>query len=335
MKRSIIYKNRYTALFLLTASLLGACKKDVLESQDLLVFMNGEYGSYDNEIVIPFVHTPLDVSGNTAVKLAVSATREVPADVNITLAADTSLVAQYNQRNKINALPLPENTYKITGLGKYRIPSGSLTSDSMQIEITDAASLTNPAGYLLPVTITSIEGEDRGIRISTNRRTTYLHITYAFNNILDAEDPVPGIPVSRTGWVATVSNSSGGSTGSSMLDGNNGTSWRSSNSSSAAKWASIDMGSVREIKGIGITPNYVSANENVTGITVSTSEDNVTWTTQGAWKGTGPASGSSASDPDLKGIHFIAPVQARYFRLDITSWVRGSRVGIGELNAIQ
>jgi hypothetical protein len=120
-----------------------------------------------------------------------------------------------------------------------------------------------------------------------------------------------------------------------MLDGNATTAWRSSNSATAAKWVSIDMGSTRQIKGIQISPNYVSVNENATGIRVSTSEDNITWTTQGNWKGTGPVTGSSATNPDLKGINFIRPVTARYFRLDITSWVSTNRVGIGELNVIE
>lgn len=333
--RNLIYKNRYTALLLLSVSLLGACKKDELESQDLLVFMTGEYGSYNNEVVIPFVHTPIDVSGNSIVKLAVSATREVAADVDVTLTPDTTLVAQYNKANKTNALALPASAYKIVNPKKYKIPSGKQTSDSVEIEITTPAALTNPGGYLLPLTINSIEGADRGVKISANRRTAYLFVTYAFNNIQATQVPVAGTLGARTGWVSTVSNTTSGALGPAMLDGVNTTYWRSSNSSSAAKWVSIDMGSVQEIKGIRINPNYTSANENATSINVSTSQDNITWTAQGAWKGTGPATGSTAANPDLKGINFIAPIQARYFRLDITAWVGGSRVGIGELNVIK
>ena len=56
---------------------------------------------------------------------------------------------------------------------------------------------------------------------------------------------------------------------------------------------------------------------------------------QGIWTGTGPATTSSAVSPDIKGIDFIAPVVAKFFRFDITAWVSGSRVGIAELNAIQ
>ena len=330
--RSLI---NYTALFLLTGSLLGACKKDELASRELLVYMTGEYGSLNNEVVLPFLHTPVDIAGNTTVKLAVSATREVAADVDITLEADTSLVAAYNRANKTGALALPANTYEIVNPKKYRIPAGSVASDSIEIRITAPALLTNPEGYLLPLSITGVEGADKGVKISANRRTAYLQVTYAFSNIQPAETPVAGTPGDRTGWDVTVSNNTSRAEGPNMLDGNNSTYWRSSNSSSAAKWVIIDMGSVQEIKGIRISPNYQSANENATGIAVSTSEDNVTWTKQGVWTGTRPAAGSNAANPDLKGINFIAPVQARYFRLDITSWVAGNRVGIGELDVIK
>lgn len=315
--------------------LLGACKKEDMGSQELMVYMTGEYGAYNNEIVIPFVHTPVGVSGNNRVKLAVSATREVPVDISITVAADTSLVAAFNREHGTAALPLPANTYQIVNPGKYRMRAGDLVSDSVEVEITNPALLTHAEGYLLPLSISGVEGEDKGIRVSTNRHTTYLLITYAFNNIADTEEPLAGTLADRTGWSVTVSNTSSGGVGPNMLDGNSNTSWRSSNSSSAAKWVVMDMGGMQEMKAILISPNYVSRNENATGITVSVSQDGENWTVQGDWKGTGPDAASSAADPDLKGINFIAPVQARYFRLDITSRVAGNRVGIGELNVIQ
>lgn len=78
----------------------------------------------------------------------------------------------------------------------------------------------------------------------------------------------------------------------------------------------------------------LATSENATQITVSTSNDNTTWMVQGVWRGTGPATGSSATAPDVKGIRFASPVTAQYFRLEINTWVSGNRVGIGELNAL-
>jgi hypothetical protein len=95
------------------------------------------------------------------------------------------------------------------------------------------------------------------------------------------------------------------------------------------------MGTLQTIKGLQLTPSYVSTNDNPTKITVSISTDSLTWTSQGTWTGTRPATGTTAANPDYKGIAFIAPVQTQYVRLDITAVVSGSRAGIGEVNAVQ
>jgi hypothetical protein len=95
------------------------------------------------------------------------------------------------------------------------------------------------------------------------------------------------------------------------------------------------MGGLQTLKGLQLTPDYVTTNENPTQVTVSISTDSVTWISQGVWTGTKPATGTNAANPDIKGISFIAPVQARYFRLDISAVVSGSRAGIGEINAVE
>jgi hypothetical protein len=156
-----------------------------------------------------------------------------------------------------------------------------------------------------------------------------------FSNIDPGQLTLAGTFIARTNWTLTVSNTTAGALGPAMLDGINTTAWRSSNSTSAAKWLSVDMGAAQQIKGFVYVPNYILTTENPTAITVSTSMDNITWTSQGGWKGTGPSATSSALNPDLKNINFIVPLQARYFRFDITSWGTTSRVGIAELNVVQ
>jgi hypothetical protein len=95
------------------------------------------------------------------------------------------------------------------------------------------------------------------------------------------------------------------------------------------------MPAAQQVSGFKFTPNYNSTSENATQMTVSSSNDNVTFTVQGIWKGTGPAAGSSSSAPDFKGVNFLVPVTARYWKFDITAWVSTNVVGVGEINAIQ
>jgi len=312
-----------------------SCKKDELSSKELLVFIHGEYGSLDNSIVVPFVHTPVSVLGNTMLSVKASATRAVVADVNVTMTPDTGHVASFNKQNNTGFLALPAASFRIVNSSRHKITAGNLMSDSMQLEILTPETLNDPRGYLLPVTITAIDGQDKGVQISSNQATVYVKVTYAFNNIVSTQTPLTGTLATRTAWSVSVSNTTSGALGPAMIDGSNSTAWRSSNTSSAAKWAVVNMGSQQTIKGFQMLPDYVTTTENATQMTVSTSTDNVNWIVQGIWKGTGPATGSTAASPDIKGINFIAPVQAQYFRFDITAWVSGSRAGIGEVYVVQ
>jgi hypothetical protein len=322
------------AFFLAALLLITSCKKDELRSNDLLVYMPGEFGTYTNSITVPFVHTPVSVSGNRIVKVSPRTTREAVADIAVTIAVDTSLVRAYNTNNKKNLLVLPAGSYAIANTGALTIKAGSVSTDSLQVEITKPELLTNPEGYLLPLKITAVSGADRGVLISSNQSAAFINVTYAFNNISD-DQAAAGLLLARTGWAVTVSNTTAGALGPAMLDGSNTTAWRSSNSSTAAKWVIVDLGAARTIRGFRLTPNYVAVAENATTILVSSSTDNLLFASQGSWRGTGPAASSTATAPDLKNINFITPVTARYFRLDISSQVSGNRVGIAELNVVQ
>ena len=335
MKKNIFTRN-FKLAGLLSLVLLASCKKDELESRELLVFLQPDKpGLATKTQIVPFVHNPVAITGNRIVEVAAAASREVPAEIKVTITPDTKLIPAYNLLNKTAALELPATAYQVTNGNTHTISAGSVKSDPIKIEITHPELLTSTAGYLLPLTITSIETKDKGVTTSSTHATVYLLVTYEYNNVATTEIPLTGTLMSRTGWSTTVSNTTSGALGPAMIDGNNTTSWRSSNSTTAVKWAIINMGSVQTIKGFQIVPNYVAVAENATRMTVSTSTDNVTWTVQGTWNGSGPAATSSATAPDIKGVNFVAPVAAQYFRFDITALVSGGRVGFGEVNAIQ
>jgi len=329
------YKNIGLAAMLIM-TLFSACKKDELRSKELMVYMLGDKSSLTNAAIMPFVHNPLSVEGNTTSDLYVYATREVAADVSINVGADLSAVDAYNAKNGTQHLAMPASAFRIVSTGPYLIPAGGTkTTAPVQIEITDAAALNDPKGYILPIGITTIESKDKGVQASTTHRYVYVNATYEFNNIERNQTPSSITPMTRTGWAATVSNTTSGAPATNLLDGSNSTVWRSSNSSSAAKWVVINMGSEQTVKGFVISPNYTSTTENATSMLIATSSDNVTWTEQGRWRGTGPATGTSAAAPDFKGVNFIAPVTAQYVRFTITAQTSTSRVGMAEINAVQ
>jgi F5/8 type C domain/Domain of unknown function (DUF1735) len=336
MKKTVQLSKGLIVCSLLAFIIPVSCKKDSLNSRELLIYVAGDYGSVNNTKTVSLVHTPLSVVGSTTLAIPVYATHAVVADVDAYIYPDTRSIATYNQQNGTAYLELPQANYRVNNDVKRRISAGNLVStDSIQIEILHPEQLTNTNGYLMPFTVTKIDGEDKGVQISTNQATVYVAIPYQFNNVQATQTPLVGTLVSRTAWSVTVSNTTSGALGPAMLDGNNSTAWRSSNSTTAAKNVILNMGSQQAISGFQIVSNYVAVAENATQMTISTSNDNVTYTVQGVWNGTGPASTSSAASPDIKGVNFIAPVTAQYFRFDITALVSGGRVGIGELNAVQ
>lgn len=316
--------------------LMGSCKKDEgLNSKDLVVYVKGEYGSTNNSITAGLTLTPVSVWGNTQFQFYAYSSRGVAADVNVFLDPDTLSVQTFNLANNRKCKVLPAGSYSIDA-NQHLIKRDSTQSDPLTIKITNASVLTDTNGYVLPVRVTKVTSADKGVSVSSSLSTAYLYVPYSFTNVDSVQTLLSdGVVASRTGWAVTVSNTTSGALGPAMLDGNNSTAWRSSNSSTAAKYLILNMGSSQTLRGMQLTPNYVTTGENATQIKVSTSADSVSWTVQGVWKGTGPATGSSAASPDLKGINFISPVTAKYVRLDIQAWVSTNRVGIGELNAIQ
>lgn len=328
------YKFWYATIF--SILLLNACKKDGdLNSKELSAFIRSAGGDV-HVANLAFKRTPLAASGDSIAKFAAYLTREISSDVLVSVSTDESLVAAFNSANSTSYALLPAANYKMVGSTQLTIPAGRVIStDSLRVQLVDRIKLDNNNGYILPLSISEVSAKDKGAKPSTNYRTVYVIVKGTYSNISDAQTTLGGTFISRTGWVLTVSNTTSGALGPAMLDGSNTTAWRSSNSSTAAKWLTIDMLTAQQIKGFVYVPNYVLTTENATGINVSTSMDNVTWTSQGSWKGTGPLATSSAASPDLKNINFIIPVQARYFRFDITSWTSGSRVGIAELNVVQ
>lgn len=315
-----------------TVMLLSSCKKDELNSTDLLVYMQGDYGSTNNSVTASLIQTPIAVWGNTTFNVPVFSTREVTADVSVTVTPAPSLVDQFNTANGKKALLLPSANYQINS-SQHTIQAGTFQSDPLTIKIVNPANLTDTNGYVLPLTISAIAGKDKGVQISSNRATTYFYVPYNYTNVDTVQTPLTGTLMARTAWTVSVSGTTTGALGPAMLDGNNSTAWRSSNSTT--RWAILNMGSQQTVKGFQIVPDYVTTSENPTQMTISTSNDGVNFTVQGIWKGTGPAGTSSATAPDIKGVNFLAPVKAQYFRFDITAVVSGTRTGIGELNAVQ
>src|ERR1700744_4616392 len=105
--------NKHIQLFsLLVLVFLGSCKKNNgLDSKDLLVYMQGDFGSPTNTITASLTLTPVAVCGNTPFHVQAYSTRQMAAAMQVTIAPDSQAVTGYNFTNGKKCLMMPANTY--------------------------------------------------------------------------------------------------------------------------------------------------------------------------------------------------------------------------------
>jgi len=314
-----------------------SCKKDdEIRSRELTVFLQpGLAGIPTKTQQLDLTHTPTEVRGEKTTEVHAYISRPIEHAVELTVAAAPDMLAAYNDQYGENNLLLPAGSYQLTNGSTFSIAAGATESNAIGIAITAPEMLTSPNTYVLPLAIASVTSKDKGAVVSTTHKAVYLKVNNDYTNVETTQTVPAGTLVSRTAWTVAVSNITNGNPGSNLVDGSNNTVWRSQNSSGAAKWIEVDMGAAVAMKGMRMSPSYSSSNDNATRLTVLTSDDNVNWTSQGVWTGTSYASGTNANNPDYKGIQFIAPVTARYFRLEYNAWGTGNRVGMAELNVIE
>jgi hypothetical protein len=157
--------------------LLFSCKKDNKpDTTGLLVYTNNSDGAY-NVLSIGFVFTGTQVFGNDSLKMAASLTRATTVDIQARFVADTGMIAAYNTKNGTSYLAAPPGSFKLVDNGQFTIKTGATVSDSVLLVVNNPGLLTNSRGYLIPLTITSTNGQ--GSLISTNRNTYFIQVSTA------------------------------------------------------------------------------------------------------------------------------------------------------------
>ena len=111
-------------------------------------------------------------------------------DVKITADSDDNLVSAYNKANDTEYNILPAENYSFTNKTVTIENGESVSGDSIKIELLNVGSLTTEGGYLLPVTISSIEGNNLDA-LSSNRGVVYLKIQNIHVNV-ESGQPAEG-----------------------------------------------------------------------------------------------------------------------------------------------
>lgn len=102
--------------------------------------------------------------------------------MKITADSDDNLVSAYNKANDTEYNILPAENYSFTNKTVTIENGESVSGDSIKIELLNVGSLTTEGGYLLPVTISSIEGNNLDA-LSSNRGVVYVKIQNIHVNV--------------------------------------------------------------------------------------------------------------------------------------------------------
>ncbi|MDE5704995.1 DUF1735 domain-containing protein [Muribaculum sp.] len=142
---------------------LTACSHEGDNFGDRVLFTGTE-----NSPVVKFL-----CDGMSSTALTVTSTAKATADVHITVKAAPELLDAYNKKyNRSFVAPEP-SMYQLEGTDAV-IKAGSSMSSQIKIS-SNSESLAEGVGYMLPITITEVNGD--GLGVIESSRTAYVQFT--------------------------------------------------------------------------------------------------------------------------------------------------------------
>ena len=227
-------KNRknlfYTAMLAICALAFAACGDD--ETYDVYgdpynrVYM--KTGSYQYVIA----HTPKNSISDLNFEASVYATRKSSSVVKATVEIDNSYVEAYNLSNGTNYETIPDNALELSN-NQLAIAANERCSEegvTLKIKDSEVSKFKSENGYLIPLRITSVNGENSAV--STDMNTIYLKVDVKIDTDLIFDDATTAdiqgsLVTDHSGWNAymTEENATVSGSISSMFDGNNYSNW--------------------------------------------------------------------------------------------------------------
>lgn len=310
MKRRL--KNIETTLAAIISSMLFfiSCSEemtyDVVGSSENKVFLHTQIWSpvgVSNGVVFNITRTPLEVIIQDAekieTKIVARCTKPAVTDIKVQFASDPSLLMD-SYTSLPGGLTLSMNKSEVT------IPKGAtVSSDSIVLSIEGDLSLFDDGAYMAPVKIVSA-----GDVPLSDMITASLIVKATFNNIQNGANIVPGAPLNRNGWSATLS----GSDASNIFDNNNNT---YSSGSALPLVLEVDMKSLQSnITGIRLQNQNRFFCMSAVDVYVKQGESD-----EYILQGRASLSPPSNIQTYPQFIRFIGKVEARYIKLEILSFI--------------
>ncbi|WP_295730488.1 DUF1735 domain-containing protein [uncultured Muribaculum sp.] len=281
----------------------------------------------DNSATFKITQTPVSTIQTVEWSIGVKSNKAPKSDVRVTMGIDNSLIAAYNAEHKTNYQAVPAGVVVFENQ-VMTIPAGERESvEETKMKLTEdselLASLNSTDGYLVPVTVTGVEGAQLAVSRSS---VSYIALPIVFDNVQQGVgiEAATGTAVNdHTGWFCNTNIE--GFDASTFVDGDPATYTTSYNSDIELV---VDMG--REYNFDAIEACYQepwgqklirgSLSE---GTDISISSDSKSWVTVGTVK-------SGTFKYGTQFVVLYAPIKARYIRLNIPNKFQCGSINIYE-----
>ncbi len=152
------------ALALMT---LSCSQGDKFKAGQEVIMMTGTDAS-------PLVKLSVGDNPPAIYNVTVSATGKLAADAQITLVAgDDDVLAQYNAKNGTNYQPVPKDCYSLES-STVTIEKGTAISGQNNLTLSDIKFMKNGVQYMIPVTISSVQGSN--LEVLPTSKTMYIRL---------------------------------------------------------------------------------------------------------------------------------------------------------------
>lgn len=331
----------------LMAAVLGfsACQDDEYNSENLVLYLKNVTGaaveaSYERVV---YVGDSYKMEGEPKIehKYQVCASRNLVADAQVTVSVNPEAVKDYNEKNQTEYLLMPESAYTLSSY-ELTLQANCMQSAEGILSVSDLSKLDLSKDYILPITITSISSDDKGLQISVNRNTVFVLFNFSVSYFDPSAETVEGEIMNRSAWEVSDNNHFQEYTADQAFDGDLKTAYINGgvNPNDFLNAAiTLDMKQKEEIAGFRIYPNNTLFGSDVNGkvMRFEISLDGQIWKELGVSAEIALNNWWNFDSPVYTYAKLLKPQIARYVRF---SWVDAYNparifISVGEIDIIK
>lgn len=267
-----------------------------------------------NDVSATIVKTPVGYIKMLSAPIVASATKATNADTHVQFAIDNSKVDDYNKAHGTNYLAAPDGAISFDKTSLTIKAATETTEDTLWVSFSETAEqlLTDKTGYVIPIVISSCDGE--GYQPSINMATKYIVVGLEESAVRPKGTAAEMLGAEMNDYTTWTSNPSG------FTGLFSGSSWnRRYSIPNSPGVFTLDMQSTRNLTGIAVYcyyaqyAYYYGSDVYPQSIAVEISSDGSTFTSIGKLEG----DDLYVDDSGYAWFDLYGPMPCRYMRVTI------------------